>query len=61
MFTRRERTTILAALVYWREEMAHQKPSIQRPYFKAAGKPNMRPLSATAIAQLAARLRKERY
>ena len=58
MFNRRETATILAALLYWREEMAHQKPAIQRPYFKAVGAAKARPLSPDAIAKLTGRLRK---
>ena len=59
MFNRRETATILASLLYWREEMARQKPAIQRPYFKEVGLPKTRPLTPDAIAKLTRRLRKE--
>jgi len=58
MFNQRETATILGALLYWREEMALQKPAIQQPYFKAVGLPKTRPLSSDAIAKLSRRLRK---
>jgi len=59
MFNRRETATVLVALLHWREEMAHQKPAIQRSYFKAVGLPKTRPLSRDVIAKLSRRLRKE--
>jgi len=57
--SRRELATLLAALHYWSDEMARQKPAIQKPYFKAIGFPKARPLALDAIAKLSHRLRKE--
>ncbi len=39
MFSQRELATLLAALLYWREEMSVQSVAIQRPYFKSIGMP----------------------
>ncbi len=57
MYTKRETATILAALLYWREELSPHGPKIMRPYFKAVGLPRVRPLSADEIIKLSARLR----
>ena len=58
MYSKRETATILAALVYWREEevVPHGR-AIMRPYLKAVGLPRVRPLSADEIIKLSARLR----
>ena len=57
MYTKRETATILAALLYWREELCPHGAKIMRPYFKAVGLPRVRPLSADEIVKLSARLR----
>ena len=57
MYTKREMATILAALLYWREELTPHGASIMRPYFKAVRLPRTRPLSADEIIKLSKRLR----
>ncbi len=57
MYTKRETATILAALLYSREEICPHGPKIMRPYFKAVGLPRAKPLSADEIVKLSARLR----
>ena len=57
MLTKRETATMLAALLYWREEMCPHGLSIMRPYFKSIGQPRVKPLSAREIAALSKRLR----
>jgi hypothetical protein len=57
MTTKRETATMLAALLYWREELCPHGAKIMRPYFKAVGAPRARALSPEEIKQLSARLR----
>ena len=57
MYTKRETATILAALLYRREELCPHGPKIMRPYLKTVGLPRVRPLSADEIIKLSARLR----
>jgi hypothetical protein len=57
MYTKREMATILAALLYWREELAPHGAKIMRPYFKAVGLPRTRPLSVDEIIKLSKQLR----
>lgn len=56
MYTKRETATILAALLYWREELCPHGAAIMGPYFKAVGLPRVKPISAAEIEKLAARL-----
>jgi len=57
MYTKREMAAILAALLYWREELAPHGVNIMRPYFKAVGLPRTRPLSVDETIKLSKRLR----
>jgi len=57
MFTKQETATILAALLFWREEMCPHGAKIMRPYFKAIGLSRAKPLSAAEIERLSKRLR----
>ena len=57
MYTKRETATILAALLFWREEICPHGPRIQRPYFRAVRLPQVKPLSAGEIIKLSKRLR----
>ena len=57
MYTKRETATILAALLFWREELCPHDVKIMGPYFKAVGMPRVKPLSADEIERLSARLR----
>lgn len=57
MFSKREVATLLAALLYWREEMVPHGRAIMRPYFRAIGMAQVKPLSPTEIETLADRLR----
>ncbi len=57
MYTKRETATILAALLFWREELCPHGVRIMRPYFKSVGMPRVKPLSADEIKILSARLR----
>lgn len=54
--TDQERATILAALLYWREEMTPHDPAIMRPYFEDLQLQQFVPLSADEISALIARL-----
>jgi hypothetical protein len=49
----------IAALLYWREELAPHGAKIMRPYFKAVGLPRIRPLAAGEIIKLSKRLRSD--
>ena len=55
MLTKRETATVLAALLYWREEMSPYGPPIMRPYFQSVGFPRTKPLSGREIDALAVR------
>lgn len=55
----RELATILAALLFWREEMCPHDPAVMRPYFEAIGRPDIEPLSADDVVALSERLRGE--
>jgi hypothetical protein len=57
MLTSREAATILAALLYWREEMCPHGPAIMRPYFKHFQLNRIKPLTVDEIEQLCLRLR----
>jgi hypothetical protein len=57
MLTVKETANILAALLYWREEMCPHGPVIMRPYFKALGFPRIKPLNAGEIVALSKRLK----
>ena len=57
MLTMRETATILAALLYWREEMSPHGPAIMRPYFQHFRLTRIKPLTADEIEQLCGRLR----
>jgi hypothetical protein len=57
MITPREAATILAALLFWREEMCPHDRSVMKPYFVGLGLGEQEPLSATEIEELSQRLR----
>ena len=57
MLTVRETATIVAALIYWREEMCPHGRAIMGPYFLTAGCDQFTPLNRTEIARLSARLK----
>ena len=57
MITLRELATTLAALVYWREEITQSGNRSARPYLKAVGMTDVKPLTAEEIERLSARLR----
>jgi hypothetical protein len=50
--TEREIATILAALLFWREEMCPHDSAITQPYFETVGLPSIAPLSADEIVLL---------
>jgi hypothetical protein len=52
----RETATILAALLYWREEMCPHGREVMRPYLETLGLPHVEPLSAEQIERLSERL-----
>ena len=56
----REISTLLAALLYWEEEMLPHDRRIMRPYFRQIGKPRARPLNRAEQSRLQRRLRKHR-
>lgn len=56
MFNKRETATILAALLYWREEMVPHGRAIMRPYFKAIGMARAKPLTGAEIDRLSRRI-----
>ena len=57
MLSPQEAATILAALLYWQEEMCPHDPAVMRPYFETLGLADLEPLSAAEISELSARLR----
>lgn len=57
MITLRELATTLAALMFWREEIAQSGNRTARPYLKSVGMKNVKPLSAEEIERLSVKLR----
>ena len=57
MLTKRELATVLAALLYWQEEICPHGQSAARPYFERLRISDVRPLSPTQIVRLSRRLR----
>ena len=57
MITLRELATTLAALMFWREEIAQSGNRSAGPYLKAIGMPGIKPLTTDEVEQLSARLR----
>ena len=57
MLTAQETATVLAALLYWREEMCPHGRAIMRPYFAHFKLARKTPLNAQEIEQLCERLR----
>jgi hypothetical protein len=57
MLTVREAATILAALLYWQEEMCPHDPAVMRPYFETLNLGEFVPLSANEIDELSVKLR----
>lgn len=58
MFSPREVATILAALLFWREENAPHGPDVTRPYLDHFGLADVEPLSIEEIEDLCQRLQK---
>ncbi|HEY0983007.1 hypothetical protein [Schlesneria sp.] len=57
MITLRELATTLAALMFWKDEIAQGGNQSARPYLKGVGMRGIKPLNADEIEQLAAKLR----
>jgi hypothetical protein len=57
MLSPREAATLMAALLFWQEEMCPHDPAVMRPYFETLGLHDVEPLSLTEITQLSQRLR----
>jgi hypothetical protein len=57
--TNQEIATILAALLFWREEMCPHAEAVMQPYFESVGLPTAVPLGAAEITALSERLRSE--
>ena len=57
MITPREAATILAALLFWRDEMCPHDRSVMKPYFEDLALGEQEPLSGTEIDDLSQRLR----
>ncbi len=57
MFSSREVATMLAALLFWREENAPHGPEVTRPYLAHFGLSEIEPLSVDEIERLCQRLR----
>lgn len=57
MFNERELATMLAALLFWREEIASNNNRSALPYLKSVGRSQVEPLSVDEIKRLARRLR----
>ena len=53
----RELATLLAALLYWQEEMCPHGREIMRPYFETLELQQFEPLSAEEIREVSRRLR----
>lgn len=58
MFDTRELATILAALLFWSEEIAPSQNDTARHYLKSVKMPDIEPLNVKEIQRLAARLRR---
>mgnify|MGYP001373232904 CR=1 FL=1 len=56
MFDSREMATLLAALLFWKEEMMPHGREAMRPYLEQLGIESIEPLSANEIDRLSARL-----
>lgn len=57
MFTRRELATLMAAIEFWRDEIAPFGTAGARPYFDAAGIRQPKLLSAAELARTSGKLR----
>lgn len=57
MLNKREIATVLAALLYWKEEMCPHDPDVMRPYFEDLELAEFEPLSTDEIDLLMQRLR----
>lgn len=57
MFTRRELATLMAATLFWSEEITPHAPRVAEPYFRSVGLEPVKPLSADEIATLLQQLR----
>lgn len=57
MLSQREIGTLLAALLYWSEEMLPSGRPIMQPYFRDLGLRRMTPLNRRELARLSSRLR----
>ncbi len=57
MITPREAATILAALLFWQEEILPHDPAVMRPYFEALSLGDFEPLNVAEIHDLSTRLR----
>jgi hypothetical protein len=49
---------LLAALLYWEEEMLSHGRCIMRPYFRQIGQPRAKPLNRIELSRLRRRIRK---
>lgn len=58
MSNERELATLLAALLFWREEIASNDNRSAGPYLKSVGRSEVEPLSVTEINRLARLLRR---
>ncbi len=57
MITSRELATTLAALMFWKEEIAQSGNQSAGPYIKSVGMAGIQPLDADEIEQLSTKLR----
>ena len=57
MLSQREIGLLLAALLYWSEEMLPSGRQIMLPYFRDSGVPHMTPLNRRELERLRSRLR----
>jgi len=55
--TTRELATLLAALMYWRDEITQSGNQSASPYFNSIEMPDIKPLTADEIERLSAKLR----
>jgi hypothetical protein len=60
MLNTRELATILAALLFWREEIATTTKDVAQNYFQSVRMGGVEPLTIDEIKQLSRRLRKLR-
>ncbi|MES2793340.1 MAG: hypothetical protein V4719_27260 [Planctomycetota bacterium] len=58
MLDTRELATVLAALLFWREEICPSPHETARPYLKLVGMAGIDPLNSGEIKRLSARLRR---